>query len=102
MLKRWKYDPSMMVKVFLDQKLTELVEEMTVREFVDREIEALSQIKMMKYDHRRVWEQKKMMFSAMVLKSMYFSEFYQKEIFLEFYRKELDYSKYFWVNILRD
>jgi hypothetical protein len=86
----------MMVRLFVDQQLTELIEEMTVREFVDREIDAMVQIRIKSFEHRKVWQQKKKMFSAMVLKSLYYSEFYQREIFLEFYRKELDYSKYFW------
>ena len=85
-----------MVRLSLDQAQTEIIEEMRVREFVDREIDALLQIRMKAYDDRRIWKQKKIMFSAMVLKSLYFSEFYQMEIFLEFYRVDLDYSKYFW------
>jgi len=96
MLKRWKYDPAMMVRLSLDQEQKEIIEEMRVRDFVDREIDALTEIRMRSFDSRKVWSQKKKMFSAMVLKSLYFSEFYQREIFLEFYRVDLDYSKYFW------
>ena len=96
MLKRWKYDPSMMVRLSLDQAQTEIIEEMRVRDFVLREIDALTQIRIKGYEDRKIWQQKKKMFSAMVLKSLYFSEFYQMEIFLEFYRVDLDYSKYFW------
>jgi hypothetical protein len=96
MLKRWKYDPAMMVRLSLDQAQTEIIEEMRVRDFVDREIDAMVQIRIKGFEHRKVWQQKKKMFSAMVLKSLYFSEFYQREIFLEFYRVDLDYSKYFW------
>lgn len=96
MLKRWKYDPSMMVRLSLDQEQKEIIEEMRVRDFVLREIDALTQIRIKGYEDRKIWQQKKKMFSAMVLKSLYFSEFYQTEIFLEFYRVDLDYSKYFW------
>lgn len=96
MLKRWKYDPAMMVRLSLDQAQTEIIEEMRVRDFVLREIDALTQIRIKGYEDRKIWQQKKKMFSAMVLKSLYFSEFYQMEIFLEFYRVDLDYSKYFW------
>jgi hypothetical protein len=96
MLKRWKYDPAMMVRLSLDQAQTKIIEEMRVRDFVDREIDAMVQIRIKGFEHRKVWQQKKKMFSAMVLKSLYFSEFYQTEIFLEFYRVDLDYSKYFW------
>ena len=96
MLKRWKYDPAMMVRLSLDQAQTEIIEEMRVRDFVDREIDAMVQIRIKGFEHRKVWQQKKKMFSAMVLKSLYFSEFYQREIFLEFYRVDLNYSKYFW------
>jgi predicted nucleic-acid-binding Zn-ribbon protein len=86
----------MMVRLSLDQAQTKIIEEMRVRDFVDREIDAMVQIRIKGFEHRKVWQQKKKMFSAMVLKSLYFSEFYQTEIFLEFYRVDLDYSKYFW------